>query len=145
MSAKIVVGLDGSDSAGRALAHAAKLAGLIGDCEIIAAHVVDWSPFTLQTAEENAERHKRCEQEIAEATRTVLDPVLQDVRGQGLRVRGVVEHGQVAEVLNQIASEHGADHIVIGRSAGGGLAERLFGSTAESIVRNAIVPVTVVG
>jgi nucleotide-binding universal stress UspA family protein len=145
MSARIVVGLDGSEPADRALAYAGKLALLIGDCEIVGAHVVAWSPFALQTAEENAERHKRREEEIAEATRTILDPALEPLRRKGCKVRGTVWHGEVAEVLDRIAGEEGADQIVIGRSAKAGLAERVFGSTTESLVRNANVPVTVVG
>jgi nucleotide-binding universal stress UspA family protein len=145
MGAKIVVGLDGGGAKFRALPYAKKLASLIGECELVLVHVVEWSPFTFQTAQENAERHKRREEEVAEATRTILDPAIEPLRREGFAARGVVKHGKVAEVLDQIAAEEGADQIVIGRSAGEGLAERVFGSTTESLVRHANVPVTVVG
>ena len=58
MSAKIVIGLDGSGSGERAVAYAKKQAKLIGKCELIAVYVIEWSPYSFQTPEENEERHQ---------------------------------------------------------------------------------------
>lgn len=145
MSAKIVVGLDGGGSKCRALPFARKLAGLIGQCELIVVHVVEWSPFSFETAQDNAERHKRREEEVASALEQIVTPAVQALNDQGISARGLVRHGQVSEVLDQIAVEEGADQIVIARSTKEGLTERVFGSSAEKLVSTASVPVTVVG
>lgn len=79
MSAKLVVGLDGEPSGGRALAYAQHMAKLIGSCEIIVVFVVEWSPYSFQTAEENAARHKRREAEISIAMERVVQPALDEL------------------------------------------------------------------
>jgi nucleotide-binding universal stress UspA family protein len=57
----------------------------------------------------------------------------------------VVRHGHVADLLAQIAVEESADQIVVARTSGGGLAQRIFGSSTANLVMHASVPVTVVG
>lgn len=145
MTKKLLVGLDGHGSGNRALAYAERLAGLIGNCEILVAYIVEWSPYSFQTPEENAERHKRREEEIAKATERVIDPAVTKLKADGFTASGVVRHGDVAEALNAICEESGADQIVVGRSSEGGFATRIFGSATSNLVMSASVPVTVVG
>lgn len=145
MSTKLVVGLDGSDGESRAVTYSKKLAKLIGKCELILVYVIEWSPYSFQTPEENAERHKRREQEISAATTRVVDPAVESLRKEGFDARGVVRHGHVADLLAQIAVEESADQIIVARTSGGGLAQRIFGSSTANLVMHASVPVTVVG
>lgn len=144
MTTKILVGLDGHGSGERALAHAKAQAGLIGDCELLLAYIVEWSPYSFQTAEENAQRHKRREQEISTAMERVIDPALAKLKESGIASRGVVKHGDVAEAMNAIAVAEKADQIVVGRSSEGGFTKRIFGSATSNLVMGASVPVTVV-
>ena len=60
----LIVGLDGSDAGKRALDFATARAKLIGDCSILIVYVIEWSPFSFQTAEENEMRHARREEEL---------------------------------------------------------------------------------
>jgi len=145
MSARIVVGLDGSDAESRAVAYAKKLAKLIGECELILVFVIEWSPYSFQTPEENAERHKRREEEIEAANTRVVTPAVEALRKEGFDVRGIVRHGHVADLLDQIAVAEGADQIVVARTGEHGLAQRVFGSSTANLVMHASVPVTVVG
>lgn len=145
MSAKLVIGLDGEGSGNRALAYGKRMAKLIGDCELIVVYVVEWSPFSFQTAEENAERHKRREEEISVAQSRIIDPALALLGDGGWTVRGVVRHGDVADTLNAISVEENADQIIVSRSSEGGFAKRMFGSSTANLVMSASVPVTVVG
>ena len=69
---KLVIGLDGHSSGEHALAFASDLATKTTGCELIVVYVIEWSPFSFQTAEENAERHKRREEEIAVADEIVV-------------------------------------------------------------------------
>ncbi len=145
MSSKLIVGLDGEASGNRALSYGKKLAKLIGDCEIVVVYVIEWSPFTFQTPEENAMRHKRREEELKIAHDRIIDPAVQQLQDEGLEASGVVRHGDVADTLNAIAIEQGAEQIVVARSSHGGFTSRIFGSSTGSLVMHASVPVTVVG
>jgi nucleotide-binding universal stress UspA family protein len=145
MSAKIVIGLDGSESGERAVAYAKKQAKLIGTCELIAVYVIEWSPYSFQTPEENEQRHKRREEEISAAENRVVSPAVKALQADGFSARGIVRHGHVADLLNQVAVDEGADQIVVARSSEGGFASRVFGTSTANLVMTAEVPVTVVG
>jgi nucleotide-binding universal stress UspA family protein len=145
MSAKILVGLDGADSGDRALSHAKNLAKLIGDCEIIVAYIIEWSPFSFQTAEENAQRHKRREEEISIARDRIVDPAVKSLADEGFAAVGKVRHGNVADTLDALGIEAGVSQIIVGRSSEGAITKRLFGSATANLVMHASVPVTVVG
>lgn len=144
MTTKLVVGLDGHGSGERAVAYAMGLAKLIGDCELVIAYVVEWSPYSFQTAEENAQRHKRREEEISTAMQRVVDPAVARVNDGGVKATGVVRHGDVASILMAVAEEEGGAQIIVGRSSEGGFAKRIFGSATSNLVMHASVPVTVV-
>ena len=145
MSAKLVIGLDGEGSGNRALAYGKRMAKLIGECELIVVYVIEWSPFSFQTAEENAQRHKRRDEEIAVAQTRIIEPALALLSDAGLTVRGIVRHGDVADTLNAISVEENADQIIVSRTSEGGFAKRMFGSSTANLVMSASVPVTVVG
>lgn len=118
---------------------------MIGECELIVVFVVEWSPYSFQTAEENAERHKRREQEIDTAMERVVTPAVEALTGAGLNARGLVRHGDVADLLDSIAVNEKADQIIVARTSEGGIKNRIFGSSTANLVMHASVPVTVVG
>lgn len=145
MTVKIVVGLDGTETGERALNFAKDMASRIDACELIAIYVIEWSPFTFQTAEENAQRHKRREEEIALATSRIVEPAVTALRDAGFTARGIVRHGDVAETLDKLTVENGGSQIIVGRASADGFAKRVFGSSTQNLVMHASVPVTVVG
>ncbi|WP_108814426.1 universal stress protein [Loktanella sp. Alg231-35] len=141
---KLVIGLDGASTGGKALDFAKHIAAKSTSCEMIVVYVIEWSPFSFQTAEENAQRHKRREEEIAIAMERVLNPAVAELTKAGLSARAIVRHGDVADTIDDIAHSEGADQIIVARSSAGGLTSRLFGSSTANLVMNARVPVTVV-
>lgn len=141
---KLVIGLDGASTGDKALDFAKTLASKTESCELIVVYVIEWSPFSFQTAEENAERHKRREEEIAVAMERVVNPAVATLTDAGLSARAIVRHGDVADTIDSIAVKEGASQIVVARSSAGGLTTRLFGSSTANLVMNARVPVTVV-
>lgn len=145
MTVKIAIGLDGTDSGQHALTFAKNLATMIQGCELLVIYVIEWSPFTFQTPEENAQRHKRREEEIALATSRMVEPAVTSLQDAGFKVSGLVRHGDVAETLNRLAVENGASQIIVGRSSADGFTRRIFGSSTQNLVMAADVPVTVVG
>lgn len=144
MSAKIVIGVDGEASGNKAIAFAKKMALQMGECELVLVYVIEWSPFSFQTNDENAERHKRRDEEISTAKERVLNPAIESLKSDSLTVSGIVRHGNVADVLNAIANEQKADQIVVARTSDASIKTRIFGSSASNLVMEAKVPVTVV-
>jgi nucleotide-binding universal stress UspA family protein len=145
MTVKIVIGLDGTDTGERALAFAKDLASKMDACELLAIYVIEWSPFTFQTPEENETRHKRREEEIELATSRIVEPAVSALKEAGFKASGLVRHGDVAETLNRLTVENGGSQIIVGRASSDGFTKRIFGSSTQNLVMSADVPVTVVG
>ncbi|GAA6178772.1 MULTISPECIES: universal stress protein [unclassified Shimia] len=141
---KLVIGLDGQSSGEKALEFAKAVAAKANSCEMIVVYVIEWSPFSFQTAEENAQRHKRREEEISIAMERVVDPAVASLKEAGISAQAIVRHGDVADTIDDIAHSEGATQIIVARSSAGGLTSRLFGSSTANLVMNARVPVTVV-
>lgn len=139
----VVVGVDGSDAGERA----ARLAGRLAQAQrahLTVAYVVPWSPYSVQTAEDNEHRRATKAAEEKEAQEHIVDPLVTSLAGEGVQVDGLVRHGQPAEVLCEIASERGAAHLLVGRRGQSRVKTLLFGSTPGNLIQIATVPVTVV-
>ncbi len=143
MTDTLLVGVDGSDGGARAAKFAAARAKETG-AHLIVAYVIEWSPYTFNTPQENEQRHKRREEEIARADSEVLQPLVGALKSDGVSAEGIVHHGHAAEVLSQLARDHKASQIFIGRRGLSKLQAMLFGSVASSLVQVSPVPVTVI-
>lgn len=143
MSSVLMVGVDCSACGDRAIEYAESHARR-ANARLYVAHVIEWSQFTFSTVEENAERHKRREEEIQRAHTEVIDPVVNRLKDAGIDVKGLVRHGHVAETLNALASEHDVTNIIIGRQGTSMLKAHVFGSVGSRLVQVADCAVTVV-
>ena len=128
----LVVGVDGSDSATRALYYALGLARR-QHCSIIAVYAITTAGAETGVAPYLASL------EAAEELKPKIQALGADfhVKTQFLSVAG-----DPVTVLIKIAAAHHADGIVLGASHG--IGHRLFGSTAVRTVRRCRCPVTVV-
>ena len=106
--------------------------------------MIEWSPFSFQTAEENAQRHKRREEEISIAMERVVDPAVASLIDAGHTAKSIFLLFDGADTIDDIAHSEGASQIIVARSSAGGLTSSLFGSSTANLVMNARVPVTVV-
>jgi nucleotide-binding universal stress UspA family protein len=140
---RFLVGIDGSDCGDRALDAAARQARA-AEAELLICYVISWSPYTFSTPEENAERHRRREEELHAARTKLLEPRVAELSATGLDVSAVARHGHPVKTLVQLAEEREADIIVVGRSGDTPLKTRIFGGTAAGLVQSAPVPVLVV-
>ena len=143
MTDTILVGIDGSESSRRAIECAVSRAKS-SHAGLVLAYVIEWSPYTFNTPEENEERHKRRMEEIQTVHERVLDPVLKSLETEAINTTGIVRHGNVAEVLLRIGKEQGANQIVVGRIGHTTISSIIFGSVAAKLIQLADVPVTVV-
>ena len=143
MTDTIMVGIDGSESSRRAVKSAVSRAKA-GNARLVLAYVIEWSPYTFNTPQENEERHKRREEELQTAQERVLDPMLKSLESEGIETVGVVRHGHVADVLLQICKEQSAGQIIVGRTGESTISSLLFGSVAAKLIQLADVPVTII-
>jgi len=74
MTQALLVGTDCSECSHRALDHAARWAKEAG-LHLFVVYVIQWSPFSFNTVQENAERHKRREEELERAHSRIIDPI----------------------------------------------------------------------
>ena len=143
MTDTILIGIDGSKAGEHAVNFAVSQA-TSGNTRLVLGYVVEWSPYTFNTPEENEQRHLRRKEEIKTAQERVLNPILKSLESKGVKALGVVRHGQVADVLLQLAKEQGAGQIVVGRIGHSGIKSLLFGSVATKLIQIADIPVTIV-
>lgn len=139
----LLVGFDCSKCSQRALDYAAEWAES-SKHQMIVTHVIQWSPYSFNTPQENEERHLRREAELDRAHKEIVDPVVSDLRGRGLYARGVIRHGHPAETLAAVAEEFGVTNIIIGKTGSSRVKTQLFGSVANTLVQISEQPVTVV-
>lgn len=136
----VVVGVDGSEAGERAARFASRI---VRGGTLVVACVVPWSQFAVQTAEDNEQRRASKQRETEDAHR-IVDPLVEGFAAEGVTVEGVVRHGHPAETLSDLAREHAADHLVVGRVGQSKVRSLLFGSTPGNLIQIALVPVTVV-
>ena len=143
MENRILVALDGSECGKRALDAAVSHAKLTGS-SLLLTYVIDWSPYSFNTPEENEQRHKRRESEISRAQESILDPEASSLKDSGLDIETVVRHGKIAQTLVDLTKEREATQIYIGRIGETRMQSMLFGSVTAALVQASSVPVTVV-
>ncbi len=121
----VVVGTDLSTTADEAVRQAAHWASEASS-RLVVVHVASESTFANLDPEKAADAIR---QRVDEATAGSADIV--------------VESGSAASRLIDVADARDAGLVVVGASGAGGVAEMLFGSTAEQVVRYAHCPVLV--
>ncbi len=137
--ARIVVGIDGSEHATEALRWA------IGEARLRSATIdaVDaWNYPYVVVPGANVPLHPRADQAID--VEVELEQALAAVAAEsdGVTITPIVTEGVPAAVLCEAAE--GADLLVIGSDRHHSLRERLLGSVAHDVLRNAPCPVVVV-
>jgi len=135
--ARILVGIDGSESSMRAGAYAAGLARRQGS-RLIALYVAPTMAMAGQLAA-TAAAMMQTQREIATGLqRQVTD----GARLVGIQAEFVLRHGNPYRELLKVAAEFRVDAVVVGASTTSG--RRFVGSLAGRLVRDARWPVTVV-
>ena len=137
-----IVGFDGTAQSNRAVDFAAERAKKSG-ATLHLVQVIEWSPYSFHTPEELAERHGRREQEL-ERAKAEVQPAVDKLNAAGVTATCEVRHGNAGDLLCKMASDMGAAQIIVGRTGDSGLAQRLLGGLAITLVQVAPVPVTIV-
>ncbi len=139
MKPVLMVGIDCSECGDRAVKYAIQQARLT-DARLIIVHIIEWSQFSFSTVEENAQRHKRREEELQRAHGEIIDPIVARLQAEGLEVQGLVRHGHVADTLERLARKHEVTNIILGRNGKSMFKKHVFGSVGAHLVQAADVP-----
>ena len=138
--AKILVPLDQSENATRALEYALKLAKL-AESEITLLCVVNTISYTAESYVSAGQ----LEDLLEESARNYLEDLVKRAEKEhGMKLKTMVKRGQPVSVIVDTAQEEHMDLIVIGSRGLGGFKEMLFGSVSHGVTSHANVPVMIV-
>jgi len=143
---RILVGVDGSDGAERAVLWAARLARQTG-AEVVAGHALGTPIFADGFASIAGNAYNdwlRAWKELRSYTqRTMEQDWCQPLAEAGIAFRAVIVDGG-PEALIALAASVEADILVVGRRGRGGFAELVLGSFSHHLVHHCTQPVVVV-
>ena len=143
MGQQVLVPVDGSSQAEKALEHALDE---IPEMRLTLLHVINplrsvgYSEddyFDFEGYQEHAQQqHDRGEQMLEEYREMATE--------RGVEVETILTTGRPARVILETVETNDIDHIVMGSRGRSGIGRVLFGSVAETVTRRAPVPVTIV-
>ncbi|MFO8075004.1 MAG: universal stress protein [Egibacteraceae bacterium] len=135
----IVVGVDGSAHAARAMLCATDFAGRAG-AEVVVAHAVD----TVEPLDPGAHVPEVDPRPELDARTELVEEWATPLRQLGVPYRVRVVEGDPRATLLEVAEEEGADAVVVGSRGRGPVRKLLLGSVAASVAQYSPVPVTIV-
>lgn len=140
MFTNILIPLDGSARAERALPIAERVARARGATLLlvrVVADLIDTGAYMVPTATLS---QSLVDRELEDA-RVYLESLAETYRGKGLQVKTQVEMGVPTQTLLDLISARKIDGVIIGSHGRSGLARWALGSVAQAIVRHSTAPV----
>jgi nucleotide-binding universal stress UspA family protein len=136
---KILLATDLNARCDRALQRAVQLADESG-AELLAAYIAD----PADTPRHYLDRARRSWRRLPDPIERVRWRLRRDLSSLSEHIRVIVEEGNPAEKLVDIASREGCDLIVTGTASAESLGRMILGSTVNRILRGSEVPVLMV-
>lgn len=130
-----VSGKKSGERTSKALRHAKTLCS----GEIILLHVTEALPTLVGGA-----AHTELERTSAAEGDTLLSPLLEQLKREGVACRGIVREGMPADTIVTVGHEEAVDMIVMYTDGRDGLTDLLIGSVTERVLRNTDIPLLAV-
>jgi nucleotide-binding universal stress UspA family protein len=141
---RIVVGTDGSETAGEAVRQAVDLAKLAGATLSIVSAYAPIPERKVKDQQRDAPADVQYEIGPREDVNLVLDAAAADARKEGIEVQTHPVEGDPAEAILNVAEETNADLIVVGNKGMTGARRFLLGSVPNNISHHAPCSVIIV-
>jgi len=140
MTRKLLVAIDGSENANRALDHAAALIedGLAAELHLLSVQPPVGGVVSTFVGKADVDDFHRDE------AMKVLQPAIDRLAGRGLAARIHIAVGQPGETIAEFGEQLACDQIVMGARGLGGAASLLLGSASREVIERVKTPVTVV-
>jgi nucleotide-binding universal stress UspA family protein len=132
---KILIGFDGSERSKKALNRAMMLLGKYGEMILLA---VIPSPNNKTFVDADAYSF------LKKKAKNLVDQTILDIGEYEFKIKGMVEEGDPASVIIDVANRLNVDLIVLGSKGQSELNQYLIGSVANKVVQYAAKPVMVV-
>src|SRR4051794_22814770 len=137
----VAVGTDGSDTASKAVEFALDIAEKFGAKVVVASSYHPVGEDRLRKEQRDAPDDIQWSINPTEDVDTALRGVEEKARSRGLEVASEARQGDPADVLCEIAEEHGADLLIVGNK---GMQRRVLGSVPNSVSHKAPCSVVIV-
>jgi nucleotide-binding universal stress UspA family protein len=145
MIRSIVVGTDGSETAGKAVREAADLAAAVGAALNIVSAYVPVSNQRLREEARQAPDDVQWQVTPREDVDSMLDDAVEVVTDAGVKdVHKHAREGDPADAILDVAEEQGADLIVVGNKGMSGAKRFLLGSVPNKVSHHAPCSVLIV-
>jgi nucleotide-binding universal stress UspA family protein len=144
MYRRILVPVDGSETAERGLQEALGLAKVCG-ASLVLLHVVEYYPMMMEMA--TSTTWEQVSSDLREHGRRVLERAHDAATAAGLASESHLEDAAAARVCDVIvdqAREHRCDLVVMGTHGRRGVQHAIIGSDAERVIRMSPVPLLLV-
>jgi len=144
MYQRMLVPVDGSETARRGLDEAIKLSKALG-ASVRLVHIVDETPLAMNP--ETGIAAAPLVADFVEAGKQIIEEAHAFALAQGVEVATALHEnftGRVADRILEEARKSGAELIVMGTHGRRGIRHVVLGSDAEAVVRGATVPVLLV-
>lgn len=139
---KLLVAIDGSKNAIRALKYAIKLIGKLSEAsEIVLVNAHD--DMALRGASQFVGKEAVSDY-LRDISSTELAEAVAVAEKAGVKFETRTVKGQVAQAIVKTAADRGCDAIVLGSKGRSALRDLLIGSVAQRVVAMASVPVTLI-
>jgi nucleotide-binding universal stress UspA family protein len=139
---KLLIPIDSSDNATRALQHAIRLAKENGPVElhIVYAHEppIVYGEIAIYMPEEKAKELQRQHSE------DILKPAIEMANAAGVKFTSQILIGDIPKTIVKCAEDLGCDGIVMGTRGMGAIGNLLMGSVATKVIHLTKLPVTLV-
>ena len=137
----IAVGTDGSETAGKAVDFALDMAKRYGAKVVVASSYKPVSEGRVRREQAEAPEDIQWSINPMEDVEAALRAVEEKARAKGLKTTSEAREGDPADVLCDIAEEHGADLLIVGNK---GMQRRMLGSVPNSVSHKAPCSVVIV-
>ena len=141
MTKRILVPMGGSPQSEKALNH---VLTEYPDAEITVLHVIDPVDAGYAADPMGGDYWEGWYEFAEDRADNVFEAAREQAAAHGREVETVQDMGPPARIIVSYADENDIDHIVMGSHGRKGVARVLLGSVAETVVRRASMPVTVV-
>jgi len=132
---KVLLGFDGSEGSEQALNRAMMLLDEYGELIILA---------VVPSPEEKAFVDEEVYKKLKLKAKNLINDVINDIGQHDFDVRGLVEEGDPASIIIDVANRENVEVIVLGSKGTSELGNYLIGSVANKVVQYAAKPVLVV-
>lgn len=139
---RLLIPVDNSDNAMRALEHALRLAKENGPMELVIVHAheppIVYGEIAIYMHDERAKELQRQHSE------DILNPMIEKIKSAGVPFSSEIVVGDVAKSIVACAKSHDCDGIVMGTRGMGAIGNLVMGSVATKVIHLTEIPVTLV-